>query len=94
VTGSKTIWGIRRNVEDSPVVVFKLTELSRLAGSRGAARDVLDYWARQGYLLRSADGKHTRQVEIKGWSDKRQRFVCLKRSALPTIGKAKARVGK
>ncbi len=93
-TGHKRIWGVRRVVEDNAVVVFKLAELARLTGTSGAARDMLVYWAKQGYLLRSADDKNTRQVEVKGWSDKRQRFVCLKRSALPTLGKAKRRVGK
>jgi hypothetical protein len=88
------IWGLRRTIENDAVVVFKLTELARLAGTLVAAQDLLAYWAKQGYILPSADGKHTRQVEVRGWSDKRQRFVCLKRSALPAMGKAKERVGK
>jgi hypothetical protein len=85
------VWGIRRDINGERVFVFSLTRLRRLAGSPREATDLLDYWAKRGYLLMSSDGKRTRQVSVCGWSDKRQRLVCLKRSALPSTKRSSGR---
>jgi hypothetical protein len=82
----KRIWGVRRDIGEERVLALQLSELQRLAGTAGAASDLVAYWAEQGLLLLDPDGKNTRQVQVTGWSDKRRRLVCLKRSALPVAG--------
>ncbi len=82
------IWGIRRDIGAERVFALRLSELERLAGTAGAASDLVAYWAEKGLLLLAPDGKNTRQVQVTGWSDKRQRLVCLKRSTFPVARRA------
>ena len=83
------IWGIRRDIGEERVFALPLSELERLAGTAGAARDLVACWAEKGLLLLSPDGKNTRQLQVSGWSDQRQRLVCLKRSAFPMARRAR-----
>lgn len=85
------VWGIRREIDGERVLVFPLSLLRRLGGSQLAAFDLLGYWSKRGYLVMSRDGKRTRQVLVNGWSDKRQRYVCLKLSALPSTERSSTR---
>jgi putative DNA primase/helicase len=82
------IWGVRRDVGEERVFALPLSEVDRLAGTAGAARDLVAYWAENDLLLLSPDGKNTRQLQVTGWSDQRQRLVCLKRSAFQVSGRA------
>ncbi len=82
------ILGIRRDIGEERVFALRLSEVDRLAGTAGAARDLVAYWAEKGLLLLSPDGKNTRQLQVSGWSDQRQRFICLKRSAFQVSGRA------
>jgi hypothetical protein len=84
----KRIWGIRRDIGEERVFALRLSEVDRLAGTAGAARDLVACWAEKGLLLLSPDGKNTRQLQVAGWSDQRQRLVCLKRSAFQVSGRA------
>jgi hypothetical protein len=83
------IWGIRRDVGEERVFALPLSEVDRLAGTAGTARDLVAYWAENDLLLPSPDGKNTRQLQVTGWSDQRQRLACLKRSAFQVSRRAR-----
>jgi putative DNA primase/helicase len=76
------IWGVCRDIGDERVFAFPFSKLRRLAGTRGAAVELLDYWAQIGLLLLSPEGNKTWQARVPGWSDKRQRLVCIKERVL------------
>ena len=82
------IWGIRHDIGEERVFALRFSEVVRLAGTAGAARDLVAYWAENDLLVLSPDGKNTRQLQVTGWSDQRQRLVCLKRSAFQVSGRA------
>ena len=77
-SGVERISGVCRDIGDERVFAFPSSELRRLAGTKGAAVELLDYWAEIGLLLLSPEGNKTRQLQVTGWSDRPQRVVCLK----------------
>jgi hypothetical protein len=75
-------WGLTRKMPDgSRAVLIPSLRFDRLVKPSAAAKAVLAELEKRGILIKSADGKPTRQMKIEG-SKKRRRYVCLNRKAL------------
>jgi putative DNA primase/helicase len=77
-------WGVRRRVGGRLIVALSLKRLERLVGAKTLTRGVLALLESRGVLSLGADGKRTRQLQIKCLTgNARERFVCLKYKMLP-----------
>ena len=81
------VWGIRHDIGEERVFALQLSEVDRLAGAAGAAR-ILSLIGPRTTSWCSRPMANTRQLQVTGWSDQRQRLVCLKRSAFQVSGRA------
>ena len=73
----------RKLATHGPALFVTLTQLKGLIRPRGTSSAVLADLAKRGILIRSAEGKSTRETMIRGLNgSRRRRYVALKLSAL------------
>lgn len=75
----KAAWGVKRDIGNKKnVIVVRATRFEKLVVPSAVSDQVLDELAGRGLLLKDPDGNKKRQLSIKGLTDKRVRYVCIK----------------
>jgi hypothetical protein len=78
---------IRKVATHGPALFVTLAKLKGLLGPQGTSSSLLAELGRRGILVRSADGKSTRETMIRGLDgSRRRRYVVLKLSGLMPAG--------
>jgi hypothetical protein len=81
----KEFWGCVREIGgEKNVTVVTMTRLRKLVQPAAVADQVLEELASRSLLVKATDGNSTRQVSIKGLTETRARYVCIKGLLAPS----------
>jgi hypothetical protein len=81
----KEFWGCVREIGGKKnVTVVTMTRLRKLVQPAAVADQVLEELASRSLLVKATDGNSTRQVSIKGLTETRARYVCIKGLVAPS----------